>query len=636
MDSTNLIRDLTNDPAAGGQLVHRSKKSRAGIARFAEVFWLALLASAGVGLTVALGTVPTTRNDFFIPGTKINKLQQRIQSVNSCAACHGGYDAQREPLTPWAASMMGQSARDPIFHATLAIANQDAAFAGNLCLRCHTPGGWLAGHAEDPTGANLSEIDYQGVSCNFCHRMVDPQYTAGQSPDADVDILSGIAPAVTTPHSGSFIVDPQDRRRGPFDIGYLNPHPWFQSPYHTMSRMCATCHDVSNPVYARQPNNTYALTAMDAANPSNSKFDQFPVERTFSEWEQSLFAAGPVEMGGRFGINETAVSSCQDCHMPAATGTGAHPELGPIVRTNLPSHFFNGANTWVLKSVRALFDDTTTYLSPESVDASIGRAQQMLRAASDLQLTQVGRFINARVINYSGHKLPTGYAEGRRVWVNVKFFNATNQLIAERGHYNDTTAALTTSDTKVYEAEQGIDAAVAAATGIPVGPGFHFAINNMYYKDNRIPPMGFTNAGFASIQASPVGAVYADGQFWDDTLFEIPAGAVRAEVRTFHQTTTKEYIEFLRDNNTTNSAGQVAYDQWVAQGRSVPTEMDSQTIDIYNCIADVNFDGGVDGSDIEAFFRLWEVSDFGADLNLDGGVDGADIETFFTYWQQGC
>jgi hypothetical protein len=375
---------------------------------------------------------------------------------------------------------------------------------------------------------------------------------------------------------------------------------------------------------------------MDAANPSNSKFDQFPVERTFSEWERSLFGAGPVEMNGRFGINQTAVSSCQDCHMPAATGTGAHPELGPIVRNDLPSHFFNGANTWVLKSVRALFDDTTTYLSPESVDASIGRAQQMLRAASDLQLTQVGRFINARVINYSGHKLPTGYAEGRRVWVNVKFFDASNQLIAERGHYDAATAALTTADTKVYEAEQGIDATVAAATGIPAGPGFHFALNNMYYKDNRIPPMGFTNAGFASIQASPVGATYADGQFWDDTLFEIPSGAVRAEVRTFHQTTTKEYIEFLRDNNTTNSAGQVAYDQWVAHGRSTPTEMDSQSIEIYNCIADVNFDGGVDGSDIEAFFRLWEISDFGADINLDGGVDGGDIEAFFGYWQLGC
>ena len=40
--------------------------------------------------------------------------------------------------------------------------------------------------------------------------------------------------------------------------------------------------------------------------------------------------------------------------------------------------------------------------------------------------------------------------------------------------------------------------------------------------------------------------------------------------------------------------------------------------------------------DIEAFFRLWEISDFGADINLDGGVDGGDIEAFFGYWQLGC
>ena len=52
----------------------------------------------------------------------------------------------------------------------LTIANQDAAFAGDLCLRCHAPVGWLEGRSTPTDGSHLADIDYEGVSCNFCHR----------------------------------------------------------------------------------------------------------------------------------------------------------------------------------------------------------------------------------------------------------------------------------------------------------------------------------------------------------------------------------------------------------------------------------------------------------------------------------
>mgnify|MGYP003648550245 CR=1 FL=1 len=115
-----------------------------------------------------------------------------------------------------------------------------------------------------------------------------------------------------------------------------------------------------------------------------------------------------------------------------------------------------------------------------------------------------------------------------------------------------------------------MDAHAAGASGRPVGESFHFVLNNEWLKDNRIPPRGFTNAGFESVQAAPVGATYADGQYWDDTAYAVPANAARAEVRTFYQTASKEYIEFLRDENTTNTAGQVLYEQWELLGKSPP------------------------------------------------------------------
>ncbi len=56
----------------------------------------------------------------------------------------------------------------------------------------------------------------------------------------------------------------------------------------------------------------------------------------------------------------------------------------------------------------------------------------------------------------------------------------------------------------------------------------------------------------------------------------------------------------------------------------------------YPCIADVNVDGSVDGSDVEAFFNLWDEGGPAGDLNGDGGVDGGDVEFFFRHWENGC
>ncbi len=53
------------------------------------------------------------------------------------------------------------------------------------------------------------------------------------------------------------------------------------------------------------------------------------------------------------------------------------------------------------------------------------------------------------------------------------------------------------------------------------------------------------------------------------------------------------------------------------------------------CPADFNADGGVDGSDVEAFFLAWAAAEPSADVNLDGGVDGQDVEAFFTAWARG-
>ncbi len=54
------------------------------------------------------------------------------------------------------------------------------------------------------------------------------------------------------------------------------------------------------------------------------------------------------------------------------------------------------------------------------------------------------------------------------------------------------------------------------------------------------------------------------------------------------------------------------------------------------CPADITRDGGVDGSDVNAFFAAWETGEPSSDLNGDGAADGQDVQEFFSHWEAGC
>ncbi len=606
-------------------------------------------ASASVALvTYALaggpgGSLPvaTTLNDFALPGTQTGGLdpEHPMVGADSCASCHGFYDEMHDPYSTWSASMMGQSMRDPVFLAAMTIANQDADFAGALCIRCHSPSGFLEDRHVPTDGSALNDMDLQGVGCNFCHRMVDPVYTPGVSPAVDQQIIADLGPNAPTPaqtHSAAFIVDPQDRRRGPYDEGpNFFYHQWEQSPFHQESQMCATCHDVSNPIYSAQPDGTYTLNDLDSPHPTGNVYDTFPEQRTYSEWLMSDFAQGPIAIGDRFETQLIEVSSCQDCHMPELESPAC---LFEDARPDYSNHSFVGANNWVLNAIRNLNpNDFVTGLQPNLVANQITRTENFMAAASDMELSVVESNLNVRIINQTGHKLPTGYPEGRRMWLNVQFFDASDAMIAEHGAYDESTAVLTQNDTKVYEMKIGLDAHASALTGIPEGESFHLVLANKVFKDNRIPPRGFTNANFEMIQAAPVGYSYTDGQYWDDTQYTIPSGAVRADVKLRYQLTSKEYIEFLRDENTTNTLGQEIYDQWVINGKSPVMDMDMGSIEIAaSCPADLTGDGVLNFFDVSAFLNAYNAMDPAADFTNDGVFNFFDVSAFLNAFNAGC
>lgn len=637
------MRRESAPPWPGGGLVRADRGWAIG--RFA----LALFVFTTTVGTPASAQVNTKLVDFFAPGTQPDESKgvdfAPLLNSMECRICHESYELPDVPVySRWTTSMMAQSARDPLFQACLTIANQDAAFAGDLCLRCHTPGGWLAGRSEPTDGSALIEDDLDGVTCTACHRMVDPDFKPGISPSSDEAILdalklAGVWPA--QPGNASFVIDPDYVRRGPFDDVPFNMHgkevEIIYSPFHKTAELCATCHDVSNPAFSRQPDGTYALNDVGEEHPTLDKYDMFPLERTYSEWRNSAYANGGVDMQGVFGGNHPTgvMVTCQDCHMPSMETYACAIATEPFfVRPDVTAHDFVGGNTWMIDAVNDLYPFT---VYPWYVGDMKDRARYMLQHAATLDVVQDGCDIRVRIYNQAGHKLPTGYPEGRRMWLNVQFHDAQLNVVAERGAYAELTADLTTADTKVYEVKQGLDAALADRTGLPVGPSFHFALNNKYYKDNRIPPRGFTNAAFEAVQAAPVGAVYKDGQHWDDTVYRVPPGARSATVTLYYQTVSKEYITFLRDENRTNNTGEVLFNQWQMWGMSSPELMKEVVISAlsFGRVCDADCDGDVDLVDYRELpscltgpAQRLSLGCEAFDADFDGDVDASDVAHF--------
>ena len=551
--------------------------------------------------------VPITPRDLFLPGTQPEQLEDDLTSISVCRNCHADYSSivdqapEIEPWTGWQGSMMAQAGRDPLFYAALDIANADAAGGGEYCLRCHMSRGWLNGRSTPTDGSAMTADDLEGVQCTTCHRLVDPVYKEGLSPTRDQVVLAGITATITITGNSVLAIDPQDYRRGPFDIVAdleLDPHrtngarETLPSPYHQDANFCGSCHDITNPVLSwDEVRQSYWPNDLDTPAPDLDQL--FPIERTFSEWRLSDYNSPEGIYAPQFGGNKTHVSTCQDCHMRDVTGVGAVFFSSPIapVRDDLPMHDLTGANTWVPQIIpmHPVFSATFTAdpSRAEALAAGIERSRYMLQNAASLLAARYGDQLMVTVINQTGHKLPSGYVEGRRMWLQVEGYDAEGTLIYSSGAYDEASGELhgyhADPTLKVYESEQGLTPEWANELGLPAGPSFHFILNNVIVSDNRIPPRGFDFDVFAAVGAAPVSdsqpdpTLYGDGQYWDTTVYTLPPEVVTGTVRLMYQVASKDYVEFLRDNNPylddPDNNGQILYELWQQSQRSQPEVM---------------------------------------------------------------
>jgi hypothetical protein len=593
----------------------------------------ALLAPVAL-LAFAVVTVPT---DIQLPGTQPGEIQA-LQTPNKCDNCHGGYDLAVEPAHGWRGGMMAQAGRDPIFWATMAVAEQDFPGAGDLCLRCHAAEGWLGGRSTPTDGSGLQAADSHGVSCDLCHRMTDPDASEwlGEQ-DAPFLAHDGGSPPAGWYGSGMYVLwAGTNEKFGPYDDAQAN-HAAYGSDFHRKAEMCGTCHDVSNPAVGDLAHNHGAQIPLPpgafsgvpgAPVDQKAAFHNPPahygvVERTFSEHQASAFATlavsdfpglppelqdGAIEAAWQAAVAASPdadyadgtqrLYTCQSCHMPPVTGKGCN-KAGVPVRTDLPLHDLTGGNVW-MPDVIAYMDGQGQLLlggglSTAELDAlADGKARALATLRSAAALHVDGDTL--RVVNLTGHKLISGYPEGRRMWVRARWYDGQDGLLREDGAYGplpvqihgepavvQTLLAVDPPDTRVYEAHFAMTQEWAAqllalgwppslalsydrVTGAPAAtlgglaaqpPGTHrdtfrFALNNLVSSDTRIPPYGFRHDAALERSTLPVPATqYGDPgpggtyRHWDEIALQPPPGAGRAELELLYQPTSWEYVQFL-------------------------------------------------------------------------------------------
>ena len=277
----------------------------------------------------------------------------------------------------------------------------------------------------------------------------------------------------------------------------------------------------------------------------------------------------------------------------------------------MPQHDHTGGNYWFGNIVQyqdanglLRIGDELTTTQNLALDLAQQRAAARLTQAADLVIEGD----TLKVVNLTAHKLITGYPEGRRMWLNIKWYDDAGTLLREDGAYGpigvtipnpaggpnvevESIIDLDDPNLVIYEAHYAMTQAWAERLidvfGYPAdlalsydrhtgeadhtlgdlaaeAPGtyhetYHVTLNNHVATDSRIPPYGMRYDVALLRNVLPVPAtLYGDGvpdsvyRHWDeiDLAARRPSGALHANISLLYQGTSWEYIQFLHLANT--------------------------------------------------------------------------------------
>ena len=380
--------------------------------------------------------------------------------INSaaCESCHS------EMFEQWSDSnhrLMGPS--NPYFSVLedIAAATEGEAFR-SWCSGCHNPERVLTGlpfngrtsHMFEQQGASLKkELEEdkhgpkEGTGCLFCHRITKIEDAGGNA---------------------AMTVNLTDRERYVFEnssndilnfIGesQINARPQthkesYLQPFYKDELYCKSCHNEFSP----------GLGAM--------------IVDTWGEWENSSFN-NPDKPEKHLG--------CIDCHMHGDnTKIGENipgsSTDGGKVKDNVITHQFSGANHFLLGLRNKKLENM-------SID--------LLKTSAKLEQSINNNQLTVRVKNIgAGHALPTGVADFRQLWLQIRVSDAQGKVVFESGRQDE--QGNVEPNSRMFLKEFG------DKEGKPVG--LIFWRYEKLLKDTRIPADGYRD----EVYDLPIDATY--------------------------------------------------------------------------------------------------------------------------------
>jgi hypothetical protein len=301
--------------------------------------------------------------------------REALLDPETCRECHS--DHYRE----WAGSMHAYASLDPVFLAMNRRGQEETGGElGSFCVSCHAPLALREGATSD--GLNLDEVPQhlQGVTCYFCH---------------DVEAVEG-------DHNNPLRLSNGVIMRG----GVKDPRPsvahgseyseLFASPRVESATLCGSCHDVKVP--------------------SPPAPVELHLERTFSEWQGSIFAPPQA-------ADDTAALSCNGCHMLPTSRVPIADTAGAPLRSR-HAHTFVGVDV----ALTPFPQSGDSELDQASAELQSADLQRLLDATLRLEVCVLTRFTGEASIQVTldnataGHHFPSGAAQDRRAFVEVQAF----------------------------------------------------------------------------------------------------------------------------------------------------------------------------------------------------------------------
>jgi hypothetical protein len=255
---------------------------------------------------------------------------------------------------------------------------------GDFCVSCHAPMALREGFVDGGVIAEDTPEHLKGITCYFCHSVKN--VTGDNNAEVELandDIMRGgiIGPIEPSAHGVSFSRF-MDRN---------NPES---------SKFCGGCHDIVNDKGVH-------------------------LERTFAEYKETIFAQHGTPN----------FLSCPTCHMPNREGLAAVDDGLPgddenVATRSVHSHLWPGVDVAL-----------TSWPDREEYEAAV---QCTLDDSVSIDMMRTGQgepdTIVYAIESASGHKMPSGASQDRRMWIEMVGYDADGEVVCSRGVVPDDAA----------------------------------------------------------------------------------------------------------------------------------------------------------------------------------------------------